>query len=39
MCKLFAADMVEHAPSLAVHLFGGNGYTAGRCSSSPGQVR
>jgi len=27
MCKLFAADMAEHVSSLAVQLFGGNGYT------------
>jgi len=27
MCKLFAADMAEHVTSLAVQLFGGNGYT------------
>jgi alkylation response protein AidB-like acyl-CoA dehydrogenase len=27
MCKLFASDMAEHVSSLAVQLFGGNGYT------------
>jgi len=27
MCKLFAADAAEHVTSLAVQLFGGNGYT------------
>jgi len=27
MCKLFASDAAEHATSLAVQLFGGNGYT------------
>jgi alkylation response protein AidB-like acyl-CoA dehydrogenase len=27
MCKLFASNVAEHATSLAVQLFGGNGYT------------
>ena len=27
MCKLFASEAAEHATSLAVQLFGGNGYT------------